>query len=303
MERVTNLSQQTRLFSFITETQKRFDDLQTQIASGYKSQNFSGVAREAGRLISLETTHAKVTQYVENNTTVGRRLETMESSVSRITDIMAKFRTLLVSALNAGNAAELDLNNQARETLNQVASLLNTKVEGRHIFAGSRTDVEPVDLTALPVAYTVPTADGDSAAYYQGNSQILSVRADDDLTVDYGILASDPEFERAIRALDVVAKGAPTDAAMLNHALEVANQALDGLPDIRTRIGLARKTLESTNTKHTEFFLFAEQVISDIGNVDVPETVTRINEAQVTLQASYLTISRLSQTSLLNYLS
>jgi flagellar hook-associated protein 3 FlgL len=303
MERVTNLSQQTRLFSFITETQKRFDDLQTQIASGYKSQNFSGVAREAGRLISLETTHAKVTQYVENNTTVGRRLETMESSVSRITDIMAKFRTLLVSALNAGNAAELDLNNQARETLNQVASLLNTKVEGRHIFAGSRTDVEPVDLTALPVAYTVPTADGDSAAYYQGNSQILSVRADDDLTVDYGILASDPEFERAIRALDVVAKGAPTDAAMLNHALEVANQTLDGLPDIRTRIGLARKTLESTNTKHTEFFLFAEQVISDIGNVDVPETVTRINEAQVTLQASYLTISRLSQTSLLNYLS
>ena len=68
MERVTTLSQHSRLFSFIGETQRRFDDLQTQIASGYKSQSYSGVARNASRLISLETTHARVTQYIERTT-------------------------------------------------------------------------------------------------------------------------------------------------------------------------------------------------------------------------------------------
>jgi flagellar hook-associated protein 3 FlgL len=303
MERVTTLSQHTRLFSFIGDTQKRFDDLQTQVASGFKAQNYSGVAREAGRLISIESTHVKVTQYLESNTTVDRRLQMMESSVAQITDVMSNFKTLLVSALNAPNATEVDLNNQARQMLNQVTGLLNVKIDGRYLFSGGRTNVVPVDLSSLPVSYTVPTTDGASGAYYKGDSQILSARADDDLTVSYGILANGTEFERAIRALDVVVKGAPTDRTMLNHALDVANQALDGLPDVRTRIGLSRKTLETSNGKHNEYILFAEQIISDIENVDVAEAVTRINEAQTTLQASYLTVARLSQTSLLNYLT
>jgi flagellar hook-associated protein 3 FlgL len=226
----------------------------------------------------------------------------MESNVAQINDIMGKFKTLLVSALNAPNATELDLNNQARQSLDQITGLMNARVDGRYIFSGGRTDVSPVDLTALPVSYTVPTADGDSSTYYQGDSQILGLRADDNLTVNYGVLASDTEFERAIRALDVVSKGAVTDRTMLNHALDVVNQAVEGLPDVRTRIGLSRKTLETTNEKHNEFILFAEETISDIENVDVAETVTRINEAQTTLQASYLTVSRLSDVSLLNYL-
>jgi flagellar hook-associated protein 3 FlgL len=302
MDRVTTLSQQTRLLSFVGDTQRRFDELQTQIASGRKAQNYQGVARDSGRLITLEATHLKITQYVESNGTVERRLNTMESSLAQLIDVMTSFKTLLVNALNASNAADLDLNNQAQQHLTEAAALLNVQQDGRYLFSGSRTDVAPVDLTALPASYTVPTADGASAAYYQGNAQVLEVRADDLLTVSYGVLASDPAFERALRGIDVVVKGAPTDRTMLNHALDVVNQALDGLPDVRTRIGLDRNTLESVNDRHQEFLLFAEENISDIENVDIPETVTRLNEAQVTLEASYMTLSRLSQTTLMNFL-
>jgi flagellar hook-associated protein 3 FlgL len=302
MDRVTTLSQQTRLLSFVGDTQRRFDELQTQIASGRKAQNYQGVARDSGRLITLEATHLKVTQYVESNGTVERRLNTMESSLAQLIDVMTSFKTLLVNALNASNAADLDLNNQAQQHLTEAAALLNVQQDGRYLFSGSRTDVAPVDLTALPASYTVPTADGASAAYYQGNAQVLEVRADDLLTVSYGVLASDPAFERALRGIDVVVNGAPTDRTMLNHALDVVNQALDGLPDVRTRIGLDRNTLESVNDRHQEFLLFAEENISDIENVDIPETVTRLNEAQVTLEASYMTLSRLSQTTLMNFL-
>jgi flagellar hook-associated protein 3 FlgL len=302
MDRVTTLSQQTRLLSFVGDTQRRFDELQTQIASGHKAQNYQGVARDSGRLITLEATHLKITQYVESNGTVERRLNTMESSLAQLIDVMTSFKTLLVNALNASNAADLDLNNQAQQHLTEAAALLNVQQDGRYLFSGSRTDVAPVDLTALPASYTVPTADGASAAYYQGNAQVLEVRADDLLTVSYGVLASDPAFERALRGIDVVVKGAPTDRTMLNHALDVVNQALDGLPDVRTRIGLDRNTLESVNDRHQEFLLFAEENISDIENVDIPETVTRLNEAQVTLEASYMTLSRLSQTTLMNFL-
>jgi flagellar hook-associated protein 3 FlgL len=302
MDRVTTLSQQTRLLSFVGETQRRFDDLQTQIASGRKAQNYQGVARESGRLITLESTHLKVTQYVDGNGAVERRLGTMESSLAQLIDVVTSFRTLLVNALNGSNAADLDLNNQAQQYLNEAAALLNVRQDGRYLFSGSRTDEAPVDLAALPASYTIPTADGASGAYYQGNTQLMEVRADDLLTVSYGVLASDPAFERAIRAVDIVVNGAPTDRTMLNHALDVVSQALDGLPDVRTRIGLDRKTLESVNGRHQEFLLFAEQNISDIENVDIPETVTRLNEAQVTLEASYLTLSRLSQTTLMNFL-
>ena len=179
MTRVADLAQFDRSMTFMRDAMSRTVDLQTQIASGKKSQQYKGIAADTGRLVSLETAYARVNQYTTSNNIVGLRLQSMDSSVSQVFDVASSFKTLLVQALNAGTTSGLNISDQASQMLDQVASLLNTQQDGRYLFSGSRTATAPVDVSALPPAYTVPTADGDAVSYYQGDQVVQSVRADD----------------------------------------------------------------------------------------------------------------------------
>lgn len=303
MQRISNFSQNARSLAFVTQSQNRIADLQNQIASGVKSLDYTGVSRNAERLITLETSHARVSQYQEDNTLVERRLNTMELSVSQIFDLMSEYKTLIINGLNASNANDLDLKNRATQILNQVGALLNTEEDGRQLFAGTRTDTQPVDTSLLPGSYNIPTSDGASSAYFTGNTNKLTLRADDNFDLQYNINAGERGFERSIRALDIMVKAPLTnDRATLNHVLGVVSNAINDLADLRTGIGGTRKTLDEVNARHRDFILFTEQTISEIQNVDIAETVTLMTYAQLTLEASFMTISRLSQVTLLNFL-
>lgn len=302
MTRVANLAQFDRTLSRISDTQLLWNRLQMQIASGRKSEDYAGLGRNAERLVSLQSTHGRVSQYTDSNKIVDTRLQTMESSIGQVFDILSRYKTLLVNALNSDNGVSLGLAAQSQQMLNEVSALLNVRDGNRYLFAGSKTDTLPVDLSGLPIAYVIPTTAGGSIGYYQGDSVALKVQADDNLQVTYGVTAGDFAIEAGIRALHLGVTQGPTDRVALNHALDVVNQALQTLPDVRTRIGAARTALENTNKSHDDYLQYVEQNVSDIENVDVTEAVSRMNSAQLSLNASYMMVSKLSQMSLLNYL-
>ena len=306
MTRISDYAQHTRTLAFITQTRGHLTDLQTQIASGRKSQTFTGISRDASRLVRLESAVARTNQYIKDNQLVERRLQTMERNVANIFELMTEFKTLLVNGLNSQNANDLDMDVRSQQILNQVAALMNVEEDDRYLFAGGRTDTAPVDTGLLPATYGLPaavvTVDGDSSAYYVGDSTSLVIRADDNLDIAYNITADTRGFERSIRALDIVIKDGPTDRAVLNEALRVVNGALSDIANTRTRLGTDQKTLSGVNIKHREFLVFTEEAISNIENVDVAEAVTRMNSAQLTLEASFMTLARLAQTSLMNFL-
>lgn len=302
MTRVANLAQHNQLTSLIFGTQSRLNEFNLQVASGKNSQEYKGISGDSARLVSLEVSHTRVTQFVKNNDGVERQLTSMETSIAQVLDVVTEFKTLLISALNADNAQDLNMTQQAQQMLDQVAALLNEEEAGRFLFAGSMTNTRPVDLTALPVAYTIPTVDGDSAAYYQGDTNQHVIRVAENFDITYGVHAGEQGFERVIRALDVIIKGVPTDRATLEHSLGIINQTLDDIPDIRTRVGASHNAITDTNVKHQEFLLFAEETISEIENVDLAKAVTLMNAAQVSLDASFLTLARLGELSLMNFL-
>lgn len=302
MTRVANLGQHDRIISLIMQTQRESADAELSIASGRKSQDYKGIARDASRLVELETAQLRSNQYVANNQLVEDRLQLMEGNVGQIFDILSDFKSLIINALNEGNATELGLQNHASEMMTQVATLLNADLDGRKLFAGSMTNIDPVDLTGLPVAYVIPTSDGDSAGYYQGDAVQHTIRADDNLDLTYGITADALGFEQVIRAMDVVIKGAPTDTVMLNHALDIVNTATQSVADIRTQIGNTRSSLAEIEKTHQDFMLFASETIGDLENTDITFAITKLNETQTTLEASYMTLSRLGQISLLQFL-
>ena len=106
----------------------------------------------------------------------------------------------------------------------------------------------------------------------------------------------------------------PPDRDTLETALALVNVALGagspdparGAPpigrdiaDLRSLIGTSRRAIEQADLRHNEFTLQLEQNIGDIQSVDVAATLTELSTQQTQLQASYMTLSRLSPTPML----
>lgn len=306
MTRIANLAQHNQILANIRNTQTRLQDLQIQTATGFKSQRYSGIAPDSRQLVNLESSRARMEQYQANNNTVNLRLQTMEISVGHVFDSASKLKTLLTNALNANNAVDMAVPQEAQNMLAEVAKQLNTKIGDRYLFAGSKIDTPPVDLNAA--GFSAPPNVYPSVAdtgYYQGDSVQLTARAADDFDLTYGVTADEDGFEKIIRALNLTASVSlsPTvDRNRLQDALIVVNEAIASLPTIRSRIGTAQNALDLANEVHADMTTYLDQSITNLTSVDIPEAMTRISNEEVLLQASYMTISQLGQLSLANFM-
>ena len=148
--------------------------------------------------------------------------------------------------------------------------------------------------------------DSSNPSYYRGDSNKLSVRIGDDMTVDYGVTADDPAFEKLIRALYTVKNANVTpgnvDRATLGTALGLAIAAIGELPVIVSEIDANRRTLQNFKNTHEDFLAFTQETASQIENVDVAEAISRLSSEQLLLEASYTLIAQLRQLSLANFL-
>ncbi len=305
MSRISSLFQHNTVLRNIFSSQQRIQTAQFQISTGKVTARYTDIAQDSRRLISLETSLARSHQYLSNNRLVTLRLEAMELSTATTFEAASKLKTLLVNAINSSNASEFSINLEAQNLLDEVSKQLNIKIGDRYLFSGGVTNVAPVDLDDTDFA-DVPSFYPTSAdtAYYQGDSTDHVARAADDFDITYGVTADETGFEQLIRALRMTADAStdPIETVRFQEALDVVSEAIDNIPTIRSRIGASLKAIETADNAHRDMDLLIERSISDIENVDIPETVAKLSMDQVLLEASFMTIGRLAQLNLANFL-
>ncbi|AUG51995.1 flagellar hook-associated protein FlgL [Thalassospira marina] len=392
--RVATFTSHTLLSNLALSNASKYTELSNQAASGYKSRSYSGIANDAQQLLNLEGSLTRNDQYLNNITQVKLRLQNMESATDSMSDIATRMKTLLLQGLSNSQADDLNIDEEARQALNQVQSLLNSTLDGRFLFGGATTDTAPVsfDNTPVPDTYFAKFTGSDTATldslgvstagsldingqtvtysptdtikdlanqinqlspppaiatvrqdpdsnnyrlviedfsgnamsiaetgggnlldglshnpalsaetgYYQGDQKRLAARVDEEYSVNYGVRADDPAFASLIASLRIVST--TTDEDSLKMALGHINFAIENLPNVTSKIGIDVKNVETIETQHQDFAVFANNAISDIENVDVPLTLAELEQYNTALQASFLTISKSSENSLVNYL-
>lgn len=300
MSRVSQIAQQTLTLRNILSAEERVQNAQIQIATGRRSLSYAGIAEDASQLVSLKGLHTRIDRFIKNNTTIERRLERMDSAVSTIFDAVSELRVMLLQALNASSGGAVPVATVAQNLLDIVAGALNTKDDGRFIFAGTQTTTRPVQ-SPLPDPAVFGVVDTN---YYSGDSVELAARIDETTTITYGMTADRLAFQQAIGALKAAIEGANTNnTSLLNSALSLASNAIQALAGYRTEIGSDLKTIEQADLRSGDYLTFIEQVISDIENVNIPATVTRLASDQLILEASFLTLARVSNLSLVDFLN
>jgi flagellar hook-associated protein 3 FlgL len=319
--RIATYPYQQLLLGQSIKTQQSLMDLQVQISTGKTAQDYTGIAQESFRLVSLKGTQARAEQHMQSIRQADGRLQVMDSTIGQIFDVASRFRTTIVSALNGGFTGSVDTATEGANNLNEIAGLLGTQFEGRYLFGGSRTTTQPVDLAGWalpPTPINTPPVPTYDSYYYKGDDVMASVEADTGFTVDYGIGADSPAFEYVMRAMYYVSKaGVPADAATLNTALNLLNTAMGtsapdaslgvqpiakDLADLRSSVGVAQQLLDDTTKRLSDLSLYIDQNIGDIENVDITDAMSRLTVQQTQLQASYMTLTRVSQLSLVQFL-
>lgn len=309
MNRVGTYAQHLLTQSYIRSIQSRVNTGNTAIASGKVAQTYAELGVDSHRLLSLEDSNAHAEQYVKNIERASGRLNIMESAVSTLVDSATYVLGQLAVAVNADNADNIALDDLGDSYLTDTAAVLNIRHEGRSLFAGSRGNLEPVDLTGYdPTAAWPPAAPGTvDTSYYQGDGVTATARADDDLELDYGVTADEPGFEKLMRALAYTrwAGQNPTDpdrGMVLAEAMDLTREAIGDLSRIRSGIGANSSVLDAAELRHEQFKTYATEAISDLEDTDLTVAITQLSTDQTLLQASYLSLSRLDSISLVDFL-
>jgi len=121
------------------------DQLQLQLGSGKKAQTYGGLGVD--RIISLATRSEISTQegYQRSTSTALLRLEVVQQSLGRMReDFLATQSDLRSTPYEPNIDGQTLAQSTAKDRLNEVVELLNSKLNGRYLFAGRSADAAPV---------------------------------------------------------------------------------------------------------------------------------------------------------------
>jgi flagellar hook-associated protein 3 FlgL len=308
MSRVGTLAENTQVLQYLQQNKSLGDTLEQQIATGLKSSDFSGLAPQAGQLVSLQDQQSRQQNYIDTINTVSTRLNVMNLSISGIINLATQFVGNLPA--DAYNTQGETIQTQAKMVLQQVAGYLNTQDGSDYVFSGNLTSKTPVDTASLPNPGNLNTnsASAPPNGYYGGDSGISQATVDNGVVLTYGIDASNPAFEQFIRVLNFLANspsfsaGNSTDVANVNQATSMLNSTVGQLQQLEGNVALQIGQVTNQLSAHQSAQTLAKSSIADITKVDSATAITQLDTLQTQLQASYQTISILQQLSLVNYL-
>ena len=308
MARVGTLSENNQILQFLQQNKTMADSLTQQIATGLKSQQFSGIAPQAAQLVSLNDQEARQQGYIDTINTVSTRLQVMSLSIGAIVNLATQFVGNMPA--DAYNTQGETIQEQAQQVLAQVAGYLNTQDGSNYIFAGNKTSAPPVDLGGMPNPGNLTNNVGVAPpnGYYSGDNGVAQATVDNGVKMIYGVDANDPAFEQFIRVLNFLAtapafnSGNPTDTANVSKATQMLNQSVTQLQTLQGSVALHQGQLATQLSSHQDALTLAKSNIADIQQVDPATAITQFDTLQTQLQASYQTIGILQQLSLVNYI-
>lgn len=300
MDRISTFNQQRQFITQALEVQKRYAVEQTQQSTSTKALTYDGLGADSRTIISLESDLKLADQYVSSGTIVSARVQTAYSAVTSVVDLTTQARSWLSSLISGATDDISGANVQAQSYLDEVGSLLNTKVDGYYVFAGTVSNTAPVDISA----YAATDAATVDTSYYVGAQSVASYEAAPGLTIEYGTSAVSSGFEKLLRALSLAANASesPADLDLMQDAYDLLDLAIDDISVEQSRLSGVASAIDDAMDRNVDFQLYAESLVSDLKNIDVAEITAKLAATELQLESSYAVLKTLQSINLLDYL-
>ena len=290
-----------QMISAVNGDQALQASLQEQLATGLSINAPSDNPAGAAQVLRLGAGIARAAQYQANAgdgaAWLSTGTSTLNSVASALQSVQQAVETVSGVALTGNPAALQSIAGQVSSAAAQILQLANTTYNGQPIFAGTGNTTAAYDSsgtyvgggtpptrtvgpgTQITIGVTGPAVFGSGPTGLLGAGGVLARLAQDITTATPASLAQATGAD--LQALGAALSQVTTQAATLGDQYQQA-QAMS-----------AQATLSST-TLQTQ--------LSGTDSTDVAKVTTQLNQAQNDFQSGLWAISRLNQTSLVQYL-
>lgn len=283
-----------------SKVQVNIADLQGQLSSGYKSQDFAGLGGSSSeQFLLLEGKIAKTDTYLNNNKVVQTRINTTDNILSQVIETATGLKSIISQRRNAASNSEA-FPEMLRGIWQSLTSQLNTSLEGRYLFGGTRTDFPPVNESSFP-ALEVDGVPDDG--YYNGSKENVTLRADDSTEITYNIRADNEGIQKIFAGLAMAQKGHDNKSDEdFVKAYDLVAQGLDGVIAAQSIVNQNKVAIDSVNSRHESFKLYFLGVKEEIGNADLVSVSTQVAINQGILQAAFQAFAKINSLKLSDFL-
>ncbi len=306
MTRVASLHQSQSLMAELMRTQSRVFSHQQQISTGKVAQTFKDIPQDAGVLLSAKSIESKTDHFLRAGVELSSRLDLQNVHLEGVASAAQDLRQTVLDAV--ASESSLGLMQSLKGIFASALNTLNSQMDGRHLYAGTRTDVAPVNATDISDLVAATNA----SDLFENSTLKPSMLVDDNLSVEYGVLASDV----ATDLFDAIKRIADFDAAtpfgtnltaaqrtFLQGEVAGLAQVAEDLNGAVAANGLNSQVVERSLERHDSTKVQIKSFISDIEDVNLAEAITRLNSDQTAVEAATRVLGSLDQLSLMDFLN
>ena len=281
-------------------TQEQLSQLQIQLSSGLKAQTFEGIANQTEQYLQLDSRISRTRLFTENNQVAITRMQTTDNILSQSIETVTSLKSLIMQRRNGAIAGNMAFPEQLEGVWKRLTAELNTTLEGRYLFSGTRTDTPPIKSSPFPTLRVDGVPDD---GYYSGSSDDMTIRADDNIDITYNVRANEPAFQKVFAAMAMAKKGHETGNDQdLTKAFELAEQGLNEVISVRARVSSNKLSLEQIVERQNSLTLYWRGVKEEISNTDLVSVSTQVAVNQGVLQASFQAFARINSLRLVDFL-
>ena len=279
----------------------------SQVASQKVAQDLKGYAGKAETLTAMQAVKAKVAGLVDQNSVLNNRFTDQDTALNQISDAATTARTAIADALASGNADTLM--QQLSGAFSDAVSGLNSKSQGVYLFSGGQINTAPVAASSLSDLTAAPSI----ASIFKNDTYVAQSQIDETSTVSGGQLASNlgTGLMQAFQSMQAYQTGAngpfqgqltAAQTTFLQGALAQFDTQKTALTTATAQNGAVQKRVEDAGAALSARSDGLDAMIGGVTSVNMADAVSRLQAAQVSVQASAQVFSALKSSSLLNFL-
>lgn len=289
----------------ITDLQSQQSSLQAQISTGKRIATPSDDPVAAARVLEISDTRKINESYANVRSTARTKLETMESSLTNITNLLVAAQSTLVSAGNGGysNLERGFVATELKGTLDALVGMANTKdANGNYLYAGFRSDTQPFVADATGASYTgdsnlqmlkvdaqrqiAVTASGDAVFQANGNDVFATLN-------DIVNLLNTPITDAATQA---------TFSAGLATAISNMKGSVDNILNVRADVGSKLNELDALDLAGEDRDIQYAKSLSELQDLDYAAALSDLAKQQTIMEAAQKSFVSTTQLSLFDFI-
>jgi flagellin-like hook-associated protein FlgL len=267
--------------------------LQQQLTSGRLINQPADSPTGTNRAMLVRADTAANAQYARNLTDAQGWLEQTDSTLRTMLDTVRRVRDLTVQGLNDGGLdtpSRVALATETASLRDGLISLANTGIQGRPLFGGTTSGSAAYDATGTFVGQA-------------GTPVTRRVSDTEKLRVDI----SGPEAFNAggtdlFTVVGNIATDLTADPTALAGHLDDLDAVMDGMKAAVAEVGSRAARLERAQQINSDQAITLSSRLAQTENIDLPETIMKLQMQQVGYQAALSATSKALQPSLVDFL-